>query len=95
MRCFSRTDCLVSPVEPTWTRLVASDQPVIRTVLFFCAAGSVSPVEPSLTNVSSSDQPVIYTVLPREFLSFKFAPIHPFGRILGPTDKQVKIACAI
>ena len=77
MRCFSRADYLVSSVEPTWTRLVASDQPVIRTVLFFCAASSVSPVEPMLTNVFSSDQPVIYTVLPREFLSFKFAPIHP------------------
>ena len=77
MRCFSRADCLVSPVEPTWTRLVASDQPVIRTALFFCAASSVSPVEPTLTNVSSSDQPVIYTVLPRDFLSFNLLSFTP------------------
>ena len=77
MRCFSRADCLVSPVEPTWTRLVASDQPVIRTALFFCAASSVSPVEPTLTNVFSSDQPVIYTVLPREFLSFNLLSSPP------------------
>ena len=77
MRCFSHVDYLVSPDEPTCTSLYTSDQPVIHTVLFFCAASSVSPVEPTLTNVFSSDQPVIYTVLPREFLSFKFAPIHP------------------